>query len=309
MTRVLVVGVPRSGSTWAAGVLGRTPGAVYVHEPDGDHDPFAFRARRGHAVSPMLAPGDRAPDLERLWGGVFAGGAPSRAPAARLARFLYARTSVDERWAVWLGGRPSPALRVASMLAAPRTAVAGARHVVAKSVRAELCAEWIAERFDPHVLVIERDPMNVLASWIELDYLGDRREMLSVAPYARNRWGIEPPGPDTSRLEWQAFYFGVLSGALRDAADRHPEWTRVSHEDLCVDTVARFRKLASDLGLEWGEEVERFVVDSDRAGSGYETRRRAADQPDRWRERLEPAQVETIRRVLARFPAASPPAP
>ena len=44
VAQVLIVGVARSGTTWVGQTLGRTQGVHYVHEPDGDHDAFAFRA-------------------------------------------------------------------------------------------------------------------------------------------------------------------------------------------------------------------------------------------------------------------------
>ena len=59
---------------------------------------------------------------------------------------------------------------------------------------------------------------------------------------------------------------------------------------------------AADVGT-WQDEAERFVRDSDQPGSGYSTRRVAADLPDQWRTRLDAAQVERIERVVQRFPS------
>ena len=39
MTRVLILGVPRSGTTWSGRALGATEHAAYVNEPDGFVDP------------------------------------------------------------------------------------------------------------------------------------------------------------------------------------------------------------------------------------------------------------------------------
>ena len=85
MAKVLIVGLPRSGTSWVGNILGRAPRTAYVHEPDGDHDPFAFRARRGSFIMPVLAPGDSAPDMERLWAGALAGGARATTIRNRLA--------------------------------------------------------------------------------------------------------------------------------------------------------------------------------------------------------------------------------
>jgi hypothetical protein len=302
MTTVLIAGVPRSGTTWVGQALGHTDGAVYVNEPDGDHDPFAFRARLGHLVAPVLRTGDTATEWERLWAGAFAGGRYAGTPRDRAARAIYARTPVDQRWEAWLGGRQSVALQLAARLAVPRVAAPAADHVVVKSVRSELAVEWIVDRFQPRVLVVERHPFNVLASWIDLDFVRDRREAESVAGYARDHFGVDPPGPADSQLVYQAFYFGVLAAGLREATARHPEWTTMSHEALCVDSQVRFAALAHELGLEWGDPAKEFLDASNEDGAGYATSRRTEAQPERWRERLRPEQIATIRETLARFP-------
>ena len=307
MAAVLIIGVPRSGTTWIGRALGAADGAVYVNEPDGDHDPFAFRARLGHPIAPVLAPGDDAPDLERLWAGAFAGGRPARTMRDRIARRIYAATPVPERWEVWLGATPSTRLRLVSMLAVPRVAAPDAAAVVVKSVRAELSAEWIVARFAPRVLVVERNPLNVLASWIDLDYVRDPREAAAYAQGAGERWGIDPLSRAAPQLEQQTFTYGVLASALRESAARHPDWIVVSHDELCLDAAGGFADLAPRLGLTWGEDAARFVVDSDTAGAGYRTERRTAEQPGRWRERLTSDQIATIRETLARFPGAKVP--
>ncbi len=173
--RLFVAGVPRSGTTWVGQALGRTQGAVYVHEPDGDHDPFAFRARLGHRVAPVLEADDDDRDYERLFTGAFAGGRYAGTWRDKIARRLYGGTPVDDRWRAWLGGSVSPTLRLVTQLAVPRVGVPGAEHVIVKSVRSELAMDWIVARFRPQVLLVERNPLNVLASWIELDYVRDPR--------------------------------------------------------------------------------------------------------------------------------------
>lgn len=302
MSSLLIVGVPRSGTTWVGRALGRTDGSAYVNEPDGFRDPFAFRVMLQHGENPALAPGDPAPDYERLWTGALAGGRRPGTWRDRLAWRLYEGTPLDERRDARATGRPSARLRLVRALAVPRAAEPNARHVVVKSVQSILAVDWIAQRFRPRVLVVERHPFNVLASWIELDFVRNPRESGTISVAARERWGLEPPGPDAPRLEHQAFHYGVLSSALRDAAARHPEWITTCHEHLCVDSVVRFRALAPTVGLEWGEAADHFVTDSDREGRPYRTNRRAEEQPERWRERLDARQIATIRETLARFP-------
>ncbi len=304
MARVLLLGVPRSGTTWSGRVLGHTAGTAYVNEPDGDTEPYALTARLGFGGPPALRPGEPHMAYERLWAGAFAGGARPRAWTARAARYLDAGADPGTRFRAWYGDGLSARLRIVRAWARPMEPT-DARHVVVKTVRAEFTAEWIAERFAPTVLLVERNPLNVLASWIDLGYALDAREFRTYVDRAAP-WGITPPD-DAGPVERQTFTYAVMATALRDAAARRG-WLRTTHEHLCVDSIARFRTLAEDLGLEWSDAAARFVEASDREGSGYRTERRTAEQPDRWRARLADDQLDRILAVLERFPALDRPA-
>jgi hypothetical protein len=306
MTRLLIVGVPRSGTTWVGQTLGAAAGAVYVNEPDGDHDPWAYRTRRGHPAGVRLRPGERAPDVERLWDGAFEGGRRPRSLRARAARYVFASTSIADRWESWLGGRETARLRLAAALAAPLEADPAATTVVVKTVRAELAVEWIAQRHRPTVLVVERDPRNVLASWIELGFVRDPREAEALAAVAAQEWGVAAPDLHGSLLTRQAFTYAVRAAVLRDALARNADWHVVAHEDLCRAPEEGFAALADRLGLRWDAAARERLTRADRAGTGYATERLAAQQPDRWRSRLTPAQVDEITAVLTAVPQALP---
>jgi hypothetical protein len=302
---LLIVGVPRSGTTWTGRVLGRTDGAQYVNEPDGFRDPYAFRIMLARGENPILAATDSAPDYERLWRGALGGGVVSRHPGDRIARLLYERTPLDARRDARATGRVPARLRLSAALARPRVAAHEGSRVVVKSVQSVLAIEWIAARFAPRVLVVERNPLNVLASWSELGYVRNDRERDAIARYARRRWGSAPPQTDASQLAHQSFVYGVLAAALREATAGHPEWIVARHEDLCTEPTAQFRALAGRCGLVWGPEAEQYLADTDQDGTPYRTLRRTAEQPDRWRERLDAEQVATIHETLTRLPLAA----
>ena len=176
--------------------------------------------------------------------------------------------------------------------------------VVAKSIHAQLSLEWIAGEFDIAPLVLLRHPANVLASWMEVQLKDGRNSTLESRPEVRtryaDRWGVPPPGDDP--IEKMSWRIGLLVAALEEAVSRHPEWQVRTHEQLCTDSVATFRTLFADLGLEWSEATERFLVENDTPGQGFDTKRVASELSDSWQRRLDDDQVATLRRVLGHFP-------
>jgi hypothetical protein len=302
---VFVIGVPRGGTTWVAQALSHCRGVTYVHEPDGAHDPFAFHTRRRDALEyyPLLRAGDEAPHYAELWAGVFAGGRPAKTLRDHLARRAYRGVSSDAKRRAHDGGSRTVRLAVADVLAQPRGAERGERGtiVLAKSVNAPLAAEWIADRFRPAVLVVQRDLRNVLASWLDLGYTGPRPQLFArVQREAARRWGIDLSVPDDAFARTAAMC-GVMTVALHNDARAH-NWVVLAHEEACADPGGQIRAAAAATGLVWTEAASEFLTASDRPGTGYSTQRVASEIPDGWRTRLTPAQLEVIELVTALFP-------
>jgi hypothetical protein len=306
---VLLVGVPRGGTTWVGQVLGHTRGATYVHEPDGTHEPFAFRAKLTQFHQPMIdadAPRSAAPELAALFDGALAGGAPANTWRAQLAQRAWSRVTDDEKGRARRDGRLSPRLRIALMAAQPRVAVPGAEHVVVKTVNVAYCVEWVVRHCEPSAVgVITRHPLNVLASWRDFGWtVPYGPQYRAMRARARERWDVELPLPDAPDTERAAAAVGMLGYSLFDARRRHPEWVDISHDELCVDAMSRFPTVAAQLGLEWTDGATERLARGDQPGEGYATNRVTADQPDRWRTRLDAAEIATACEVLQRFPDA-----
>ncbi|MGZ4675028.1 MAG: hypothetical protein ACXVJ7_03200 [Acidimicrobiia bacterium] len=302
MHRVLLAGAPRSGTSWTGQALGCCAGVRYVDEPDGFRGADAFRVMMRYGENPQVAPGSSAPEYAALWDGVFAGARAPSSPTARLAAWAYHRAGTDARRRARAGGPMTLSLRVATALARPPVADPRVGVVVVKSVQCAGSIEWLAARYSPVTVVLSRHPLNAIASWRDLGFVRNPRETAALATLAARCWGVDPPAEEAPALAQQAFVYGVIASAFDAAAARHPEWVTARHEDLCVDPETSLRALAERCGLEWTPAADRFVATSDRAGSGFATARVAAEQATRWRERLSPDDVLTIRRVLAGFP-------
>jgi hypothetical protein len=327
MTRVLVVGVPRSGTSWVGRVLGSTQGATYLGEPDNhEHNPFALRAKLGIPGWFYPAPAGEAREYARLWLTAFgleaspgnlrrAGDRVRDAVALRLlhsvseAQLLRAMQRPGHGW-----GAGQARLRLAAALGVPTRPSRDTRSIVVKSVHAPLSIEWVVERVSPvHVLVVLREPLNVLSSWLELGWLAEGSDPLgelepAVRDVVAERLEVAPAGPDASPLARSAWLVGALTSALRTAAERHA-WHAVTHESLSERPRERFPAVAERLGLTWTGESDDLVARLDRPGAGYEVTRESAGLSEIWRSRLTDAQVAEVTDMLERFRLGSSTAP
>jgi hypothetical protein len=301
---LLIAGMPRSGTTWTKQVLECAPSLLSLMEPDSEgHRASAIWAKRRIGRFPVLAPGDRDDRYHQLWSWILGGARESTrlrlaaqalrvVPAPERDRFLVGRFSPGMSLAGTLGARPAPR---------PDPELTDHRLMV-KSVHAPLSVDWVASEFDVDVLVVLRHPGSILASWISLDYV-DQYVPFQTFPGVRrlaDEWGVDLPGSEhLSQMIWR---IGILLCALEHAAARHPEWVVRTHEQLCGDPQGEFRRLYAELGLRWTEDAETNLVENDRPGGRFRTRRVAAELPDNWKQRLTADQIAEMRRVLSSFP-------
>lgn len=308
---VLLTGVPRSGTSWVGRILGSTPGAAYLNEPDNHgHNPFALKAKLGlpGRFYPELSRDDAAPLYARLWAVALGEGGDRDSAAERIRREIAARllqraTDDDVRRSFEVGRPLTSGLRAAARLAVPERRPDG-RRLVVKTVHAQLALEWIAARFPVKVVVVIREPLNVLSSWKEMGWLDSRTGVLSeLGPdtVGRLEARFTAAAGGTANVEQAARLIGLLHSALVDAARLHPDWLVLSHETLCVRPHDAFSEAAATLGLDWGPTVDELLEDLNRPGTGYETTRVASELADAWRSRLAPAELDAAQSVFERF--------
>ncbi len=305
MLRVLVVGVPRGGTTWVGKALGNSDATAYVHEPDGTRDPMAFRHRAldRQGQFDFLNVGDLAPEYERLWDGAFSGGRARRSMYARLVVRALDGLPREERNAARLGNRLSLTTKFVLRGARPLLPRRDVDAVVVKSVHAAMSLEWIYGVIeDLRVLVVAREPRNVLASHVAIGFGPPAPLMLAAARRSmQDRWGLEIKTPEAP-MAHSALLCVCLMLGLHDGLRRHPEWQMISHERACEDPHVALARTAESLGLRFGDRAKAFVSDSDREGTGYETARKASELADKWKERLTSEDVDVIENVLEQVP-------
>lgn len=275
-------------------ILSLAEGARAVGEPDNPLlNPAALEVRRARGWHPLIEVGESAPDYQRVWDLAFAGGWPTHG-AVRLVGRAVRRL-------------PDPLVHPLARGLAP--VVTRLRptpdHVVAKSVYSTFTVEWIAHHYLPKVVVLERQLLNVVGSWLELDIqVGDLDRGVAAARMS-SVLDVPPPMPEAEHHLRVAWCVGFLSAAMKHTASRHSDWLRLSHEQLIANPLQEFSGLFTALGLRWTAQAERRVIESNRPGRGYELSRVRSELPQAWRRRLSTAQAADVTAVLAAFPALS----
>ncbi len=316
---ILVVGPPRSGTTWIGTVLAAAPGTDYVFEPDNEKlSIVALRLKQRLHRYPYLRVGVDQPDYRRLWELALYGRNPhlwpfrvlnrvGRPAEDRIEANIHHRCS-SEIYDSELGERRATALNpwtsgladlMSSLLAQTRPS-AGVRRIV-KSVHSVLALFWLRSVFRPKVVLVLRHPFSIATSYLRMNLPDATRCIFQQNAFVRDYTSsilISEVLHAPDRLTAMGYQLAAMYRVMSDYAQSDPECIVVKHEDLCLDPVAQFRDLYARLDLEFTPQVEQVIRSTNRPGTGFAPNRISASEVDKWKRELDSDQVVTLKKCF-----------
>jgi Sulfotransferase family len=308
---ILLLGSPRSGTTWLGKIFDSHPDVLYRHEPD--------TILRNTAI-PFL------PKLEEI--ALFREAATRylealaavRHPkvAASLPMFPKAyRSATLDRLHRLLGyaskAQSEAARRLGSQLTmgVPDLAPAqgGRRQLVIKSVtslgRARLFAEACPEARIVHIV---RHPCAQIASRLR----GVKLRLLDGGTYVKSMAETEQAHclgfTEATMLamspeEQMACQWLVQNQKILDEMRDQTGYILLNYDEFCTEPLAQARRLFDSLGLGWHRQTEDFIASSSMAngaGSYFSVVRDSRTESSKWRGELSDDQIRRIGAVIER---------
>lgn len=295
---ILIVGAPRSGTTWLAKIFDSHPDVLYRHEPD-EMVPATgsivqdmarwVRQRDARTVA-------KRPLFRKSWQGT---------PAWLLRSGLVNAAAAAER--IGLRGRSIPDLGDLERA-----------RVVVKSVRLSNGIGAFAQAYPSgRAVLIVRHPCGQVASVMR----GARDGQFALAEpdtdmpfdeadavrFAADH-GVSEPAfqrlPDTAKYAWSWRAFNETAWAA--AAGRSNVMVAV-YEALCASPAAEARAILAFAGLSWHPRTEIFLARSthyEGAAGYYAVMRNSIASSQRWRSAMAPADQDAVRAVVRDSPLA-----
>ncbi|MGB0383269.1 MAG: sulfotransferase [Ardenticatenaceae bacterium] len=285
-TPILVTGAHRSGTTWVGKMLALSRYVFYLQEP--------FNPPHTH-ISPALLPhqwyyirpngeDDEEPPIKAAMDKVIALHEPFNYSGLRYRFndkfnfFKYTRRLV---------GLPRP---------------------LVKDPVAVFSAAWLAQTYQMDVICLIRHPAAFVLSLIKADWPPEFESLLAQPALMEDylhpfRAQMENPPQllvERAALLWTLIYY-VLSSYL----DQHHQWLVMRLEDIANHPIMGFDKLFHYLGLPYSRRIERIIDAYSNANNPIEAppgntgliRRDSRASQQVWRERLQAAEIDAIRRI------------
>ncbi|HEX3993541.1 MAG TPA: sulfotransferase [Acetobacteraceae bacterium] len=305
---ILVLGAPRSGTTWLAKIIDSHPDVLYRHEPD----------ETIPAPSPLTP--DALPALLARWA--------TETGARTVTKQPYFRKSWQPGWAlgvrtglaaaVGAASRMPPPFKVLGGLRIPDLAARPAPRIAIKSVRWAEGAATVARSLpDSRTIFILRHPCGQVASVMR----GNRQRRFDLTT-----GGTDMPFDEVGTLRFAAS-FGLTEPdfqALPDAAKYAWSWRFLNepayaalaaqsnvqvvlYEALCSDPSSLVRRILKFANLDWDRQTEAFVArsTSHQGKAGYHAIfRNAVAAAEAWRGTMAPADQDAVRSVASASPLA-----
>lgn len=265
--RIAVSGLPRSGTSWIAKAMSLAPGVTYYFEPDS--------VLSGDYWNIYLGADANSPAIERHLNDAFSGRVHTE--------YVIAEQGFREILTAWQ-----------------------ADTVLVKWVKLVLCLDWFAEHF-PQVKVVQtiRHPVPLALSWRPRGWNPAHHLNLMLAQPTL----IEGPLKPYANIMREAGTFWEQTGAfwgaisLLQLRQHRPGWILREHEWYCMDPVNRIRELIDQVGLQWTDEVSRFITGEGRAqtGPGYGANRDPKTEVHKWEKKVTRAELDELEAVVRQF--------
>jgi hypothetical protein len=300
---ILILGAPRSGTTWLAKIIDSHPEVLYRHEPDAAAPPPCD-------LTPDLVPAlltrwaaDRSPHsvtkqpyFRKSW----------QSGGARLARTMLAG-------AVSMAARLPWPFQGLGRMELPDLAARPARRLAIKSVGWIEGAAVVARALpDSRTVFMLRHPCGQVASVMRGTRQGrfDLRTEGTDMPFdeqATIRFaathGLQASDfqalPDAAKYAWN---WRALNEPAYAALAAQPNVHVVLYEALCADPQQVVRQILRFAGLDWTAQTADFVARSTTGAgqAGYHAIvRDTASAAEAWRGRMAPADQASVRAVAA----------
>ncbi len=302
---ILLVGPPRSGTTWAAKILSVNKDVEYIHEPDNEKINYAGFLRKQHLSRfPYLREDDKNDAYYHLFNNAVLGKCIKS--GSRINLILFKLSGVD-KYKIETNIKHNfinnyPQIIVGEELINNLENFLfyfKKKHRIrlVKSVHSIFSIPFLIKKLSINPILFFRHPASCISSYIKLKMPDANRSLVNDEKlrkdFLENYMG--KINDMNTIYEKMGVQIGIMHLIMRSFIEKY-KLKFIYYEDIISDPIPRFEELYNGLHLEWNDRVEKRIMLSNKEGKGYETNRISNEMKDVWKKRLSSLQIDEIQR-------------
>ncbi|MBR9859219.1 sulfotransferase [bacterium] len=292
---ILLMGVPRSGTSWFSQILSANGKLKLIHEPDNELNSFlALHYKAGLNRYPYLKKVEKHPAYKKLFDVAFNYQYSDHTSRLnRLSFILYNKPKKKLQESIKKHGtaalqKPIGSSAIAKFLVKGE---AKKRRLV-KSVHGLLSLPFLLDRFDVKPVVIIRNPLSVYSSYVSLKMPDGNRRIFKRKKLLED-FGVHPPNLDNaSKAKRAGFQLAFFYKVIEKYNKKFDDLLVVKYEDILDNPLDEIKAICRELNIEYSEKIQQYIKDHMKKGSGYATYRDPKEQKEVWRKRLSEEEVQ-----------------
>lgn len=316
---ILIIGTPRSGTTWTANILAQSPQTIYIHEPDNERTSFLgyLNKLRCHRM-PYLNENKSNSEYFQLFDQAFNKVFPSANSRINKIAFKFSglnipkvekqiKLKIDDISNLGKVKQPffyKTPYNIFRNLLYPDFRNFKSKRRIIKSVHSGLALQFLKKHFDFRLVIIFRHPANVILSYIRTKSPDGNRDVYEQ-PDLKNDYlqlYVKHLKELGSPLALMGFQIAIFYYYWENTVLKSRDTIVLEHKDLCVQTEEKFKKIYNSLDLEWNNKVVSYIKRHNKEGEGYEINRLAKNELDKWKNEFTSTQVKQIQKGYSILP-------
>lgn len=261
---VVVLSMPRSGSSWVGEILGLSPSSLYLREPI---------SQTHLKMTPDGAPSFFEFDMISLPEGYESSAADVFSGLPLFNRWI---TIFPKQWALLKRSH---------------------KQVVVKEINPFMLS-WLIENYRPRIIYLIRHPVATASSFKKMGWAGEQFEFRLSSETLKTKIPHYQQFTHSFWTEHGAFQAFLLKEILEQAKD-YDDFKLVKYKHICENPLGVFKDMYDFTGLEWNDSVERKIrkrihpeeVNTD----SYSIYRDTALEAKKWKKQVPKEKIDQVR--------------
>jgi hypothetical protein len=313
---ILIVGLPRSGTTWQFNVISQAKKLHTIFEPDNRKiNPYSHYYLENNHRFPVDY-GNNELYMKYLWLNIFQG-AWSEGIINRILKYLYLRKNDSIEYYIQkycefkipennlirflknnFYNLVFPNKFLIYLFEFFTKIKLKNKTPLIKSVHCIRQLSWIHQNYNPKIIIITRKIPNLIASFLRLKMPDSIRGITASSTFKKEVDNIFKNDNEKNDFILHSIIIQTceLLTTLLSFHNSNDDAILINHEKVCENPILHYKFLYKKLDLKWNNTIEKYIENENRNGSGFIPQRKSESEQIRFKDQLSSSQLNLIKK-------------